>query len=96
MAKGKRQGGRVISRRFEVRIYNARVRELLEHGETNNTGLSDRWADAVYESIMAASPQEAVKLMRQKFPPAQGFVVTNVLLVTETGVQEIRKHEYES
>jgi hypothetical protein len=83
-------------RRYEIRIYNARVRELVEHGEPNTTGLSDRWADAVYEGIMAASPQDAVRAIRIKFPPAQGFVITNVLLVTETGVQEIRKAEYET
>lgn len=81
--------------RFEVRLYNSRVRELLEQDEKNTTGLDDRWADALYEGVDAPNPKMAAKMIRVKFPPRNGFVITNILYVTDDGIVEISPEEYE-
>jgi len=81
--------------RFEVRLYNSRVRELLEMDEKNTTGFDDRWADAIYEGVDAPNAKAAAKMIRVKFPPRNGFVITNILHVTEVGITEISPEEYE-
>lgn len=65
-------------KRYEVRLYNARVRELLESGEVNNTGLSDDWADAYYEEVVAKDEAEAKRMVSSSYPSSQGFVITTV------------------
>lgn len=65
-------------KRYEVRLYNARVRDLLESGEDNNTGLSDEWADAYYEEVVAPDEEEAKRMVKSSYPASQGFVITEV------------------
>lgn len=65
--------------KYEARIYNKSVRTMLENGEPNKTIWSDSWADAHYESVVAASPEHAISLVYNKFPERAGFVITDLV-----------------
>lgn len=65
-------------KRFEVSLYNARVRELLESGEENDTGFSDEWADLYYEEVVAPNEAEAKRMVSSSYPSSQGFKIVSV------------------
>ena len=65
--------------KYEARIYNKNVRELLEEGEPNTTMWSDSWADPHYESVYAATPEDAIEEIQDKFPERGGFVITDLV-----------------
>ena len=66
---------------YEARIYNKRVRELLEEGEPNKTMWADIWADPHYESVYATTPEKAIEEIDNKFPERGGFVITDIVEV---------------
>lgn len=65
-------------KRFEISLYNARVRELLESGEENNTGFNDDWADLYYEEVVAVNEAEAKRMVANSYPSSQGFKIVSV------------------
>lgn len=65
--------------RYEARLYNKVVRDLLENGERNETLWSDSWADPHYETITAETPEQAIQMIFQKFPEKGGFVITDII-----------------
>ena len=65
--------------KYEARIYNKLVREFLEEGERNTTMWSDSWAEPHYESVYAATAEEAIEKIGDKFPERGGFVITDLI-----------------
>lgn len=65
-------------KRFEISLYNARVRELLENGEENNTGFNDDWADIYYEEVVASDEAEAKQMVASSYPASQGFKIVSI------------------
>lgn len=66
-------------RRFEARIYNARVRLLLDTGEANVTGFDDRWAESRFIEVRARSLAEALALFQRDYPADAGFKITAIV-----------------
>ena len=68
-----------ILSKYEARLFNKSVRDLLENGERNETIWADSWADPHYETILAQTPEEAIKQIYNKFPEKGGFVITDII-----------------
>ena len=64
--------------RFEVAIFNEKVKKSVHEAEPNRTGLSDEWADTRYIEIKAATPDEARRKVLSRYPEHRGFVVAEV------------------
>lgn len=67
-----------VLNRYEVRIYNGFVREMVDAGEPNVTGFSDYWAEPHYVEITAPTVQAALKLAHRDYPEEAGFVVSGI------------------
>lgn len=68
-----------IKMKYEARIYNKTVRDILEEGDKNETMWADAWADPHYESVYAETPEDAIEMIYEKFPKKGGFVITDVV-----------------
>jgi len=66
-------------RTYEARIFNRRVRELLDAGEPNNTGFLDLWAESHLVQVRAASLPEARRRLERDYPPGAGFKVAEIV-----------------
>jgi len=64
---------------FEGRIYNTRVRELVDSGQPNNTGFADAWADGRFVEVRATSLIEAMRLLERDYPADAGFKVSELI-----------------
>jgi hypothetical protein len=62
---------------YEVGVFNARVRQALAEGESDPS-LSDDWADIHYFEIRADDESVARTKMERRYPPANGYVITDV------------------
>jgi hypothetical protein len=62
---------------FEVAVYNAEVRKLVESGERHRR-LKDEWADLHYFTFDAADEEGARAKAAAKYPAAQGYVIDHV------------------
>lgn len=65
-------------RKYEVRVYNGFVREMLDAGEQNVTEFSDYWAEAHYIEIIAPTLVAAINRVHKDYPEEAGFVVTAI------------------
>ena len=65
--------------KYEARVFNKIVRELLEEGEPNSTMWADTWADPHYETVRALNPEGAIEQIYEKFPKQGGFVITDLV-----------------
>lgn len=66
-------------RRFEARIYNTKVRSLIEAGDINDTGFDDRWADSRFIEVCAQSLDDALRLFQRDYPSHCGFKITAII-----------------
>jgi hypothetical protein len=66
------------AKRFEVAIYNEKVKKAVREAEKNRTGLSDDWADTRYIEVSAETPDAAKAKIYARFPEHRGFVVLEV------------------
>ena len=66
-------------RRFEARIYNAKVRSLVDAGDFNDTGFDDGWADSRLIEVRARSLDEALCLFQRDYPSHCGFKITAIV-----------------
>ncbi len=66
------------SHRYEVAIYNEKVKQSVREAERNRTGLSDDWADTRYIEITADSPEAAKRRIHARYPEHRGFVIVEV------------------
>ena len=66
------------SKKYEVGVYNRRVRQAVQMGEKVR-GLDDSWADLQWVEVWAKSEAGARTKISQRFPPENGFVITDVV-----------------
>lgn len=60
---------------FGFCVYNQTVRELVKANKSHSF-YDDHWADEHLHDVIAHDAIEAQQLMLERFPPAEGFVVT--------------------
>ena len=63
---------------FEVSIYNKEVRSLVKENQSHSY-FDDYWANSQIRDIMAKNKSEARRLISERFPPDDGFVIESVL-----------------
>ncbi len=66
---------------FEVGIYNQEVRSCVKE---NNCHLDygDDWADVRYQNVVALSQEEALDLIKDRYPSDKGFVIQSCSVQT--------------
>ena len=64
-------------KRFEVSLYNREVRTLAQ-GNQGPSHFDAHWADARVLDVVARDESEARRLITERFPPEDGFVITEV------------------
>ena len=64
---------------FEVSIYNKIVRSLVKENQSHHY-FDDQWADMQIRDVIAHDEIEAWKLIAERFPPDDGFVIEEVTL----------------
>lgn len=62
---------------YEVAIYNRDVRALVKENQSHSF-FDDCWADEQHQDVAARDELEAREIMEKRFPPSQGFVITDV------------------
>jgi len=62
---------------FEVAIYNQEVRSLVKENLSHDF-FDDYWADTQLRDVCAKDMNEAKKLIAERFPPEDGFIVEKV------------------
>ena len=67
------------AKKFEVGVYNKKVRQLVKEGERHRD-LTDDWADIHYVDVMAEDENGARAKFEIKYPEDKGFVIENVSL----------------
>jgi len=68
-------------KRFEGRVYNTRVRELVDAGQRNDTGFADAWPGGRFVEVRATSLIEAMRILRRDYPEDAGFKVSDLIEV---------------
>ena len=63
---------------FEVSIYNKEVRSLVKENQSHSF-FDDSWADLQIRDIMAKNESEARRLISERFPADDGFVIESIL-----------------
>lgn len=66
-------------KKFEIGIYNKKVRELVKMGERHKN-LADSWADLHYIEVSANDEAEARAKLDRRYPAAEGYVIEGVML----------------
>jgi hypothetical protein len=62
---------------FEVGVFNSSVRKAVESGR-RHPDLADDWAEIHYLEIRAPDGDAAKAKIEKRYPPANGYVVTEV------------------
>lgn len=62
---------------YEVAIYNKDVRALVKENQSHSF-FDDHWADEQVRDVTARDELEARELMAARFPPSDGFVITDI------------------
>jgi hypothetical protein len=66
-------------KKFEIGIYNKKVRELVKIGERHKH-LADSWADLHYIEIAAKDEADARAKADRRYPASEGYVIEGVML----------------
>jgi hypothetical protein len=66
---------------FEVFLYNRDVRAAVKENRSHDL-FGDHWADVQIQDVMAESEDQARRLISDRYPPDQGFVVQQLSVVT--------------
>ena len=61
---------------FEVSIYNKDVRSLVKDNQATRS-LMTRWADEKVQDVVAETADHARKVVKERFPPDEGFVIAS-------------------
>lgn len=59
---------------YEAAIYNTDVRQLVMQNR-RHSHVDDRWAKPQTRAVVARDEAEARRLIAERFPPAEGFVI---------------------
>lgn len=62
---------------FEVSIYNEEVRCQVRENRSHHY-FDDNWADVRVRDVVARDAEEARRVIAERFPPDDGFVITDV------------------
>lgn len=62
---------------FEVSIYNEEVRSQVRENRSHPC-FDEQWADIRVRDVIARDEAEARRLIAERFPPDDGFVITAV------------------
>ena len=65
---------------FDVGLYNLYVREAIDRGTENPTGIDDRWADYHFIEVKADSEAQAIEKARHRYTQEKGWVIYEVIL----------------
>jgi len=65
---------------FEVFLYNRDVRAAVKENRSHDL-FGDHWADVQVQDVMAESEDQAKRLISNRYPPEQGFVVQQLSVV---------------
>ena len=68
--------------KFEVGVFNQKVRDKMKEGETHRF-LDEKWADTHYFDIHANSEEGARRKIQDRYAPHEGYVVVSVELQEE-------------
>lgn len=63
--------------KFDVAIYNQKVRELVAEGE-QHPRLNDDWADIHYYEVNAPTAEAAREKMANSHPASHGYVIESI------------------
>lgn len=63
---------------FEAAVYNKEVRAAVKDNKSH-VSFDDHWADLQIHDVMATDETEAMRLILQRYPPEQGFVVAGLI-----------------
>ena len=66
---------------FEVSIYNKLVRSLVKENQSHDI-FDDHWADLRIHSLIARDEYEARRMICERFPESDGFVIETVKLTS--------------
>ena len=66
--------------RYEVALFNERVRKLVERGE-HDKHLADEWSENHYEEISAVDESAVRSKLERRYPSRQGFVIASIVKV---------------
>jgi len=66
---------------FEVSIYNEEVRSQVRDNQSH-LYFDDQWADVRVRDVIARDEAEARRLIAERFPPDDGFVIAAVTPTT--------------
>ena len=69
-------------KKFEVAIFNERVRKLLKEG-SKHRDLNDDWADMHYIEVEAMDISAARARIEARYPADDGFVIDQVTRLNE-------------
>lgn len=62
---------------FEVSIYNKEVRSLVKENQSH-AFFDDHWADEQLRDVLAETEDQARKVVNERFPSDEGFVIASV------------------
>lgn len=65
---------------FDVGLYNLYVREAIDSGTENLTGLDERWADYHFIEVKADSEAQAIEKASHRYTQEKGWVIYEVIL----------------
>ena len=65
-------------RKFEVAVFNEKVRRLVQQGERHRD-LNDSWGDTQYMTVAAQDVEEARRKAVARYPESRGFVIEQVV-----------------
>ncbi|SCA55226.1 conserved hypothetical protein [Candidatus Terasakiella magnetica] len=61
---------------FEIGIYNQEVRECVKENN-RHLDFGDEWADVHYQSVVAETKDEALGVIKNRYPAQKGFVIAS-------------------
>jgi len=69
-------------KQFEVSIYNAQVREMVERNKSHPNFNND-WAHLHFLSYEAETESDVIEMVRKKHPERKGFVIDKITEIKE-------------
>lgn len=68
------QQSTAIRKAFEVTIYNKLVRAAVKNNQSHDI-YGDHWADSRIQDVLASDEDEAMRLIKLRYPGSEGFVI---------------------